>query len=306
MKSKLNGKSVKVLGSVESVMIDVLSPVFPQDTLTFHTVRIEEFAKLLKYRIMFKNHPLYIGTYEKTEEELRQGVGIILDSISFDKSELTLSTMFKGFKVTGKASFIGGTSKFYIPAGIIYSVVNNRVESSIPKDFLNTIVEVNIPAVASFGMLETNTAFGKKFLVTKIAYLFKGIDKFLVVKPFTYSGYYGELEEKTITLRFFEFLLNLTQFFNENEKVEPYFWEVVRPKLLTDSIFDHVGQYRSVDPAHEHSIEITSQVNLIASDNYIVEQVNKAYTRARTSFPFLGQEPVEALENFVRLIKLVG
>jgi hypothetical protein len=49
-----------------------------------------------------------------------------------------------------------------------------------------------------------------------------------------------------------------------------------------------------------------SQLNLVASDRFVVEQVNKAYTRARTSFPFIGQNPVEALENFIKLIKLVG
>jgi len=304
--NKINSKTVKVLGGVENVLMDALSPVFPKDTLAFYTVRIEEFAKLSKYRAMFKDHPLYYGTYSKTEEELRQGVGIILDSISFDKWELTLSVLFKGFKVTGDASFIGDVSKFYIPGGLIYSIINNRIETSIPKDFLNTIVEVNIPAVASFGMHETSTAYGKKFLVMHITYLFKGFNRYLTVKPFVYSGYHGSLEDKTITLRFFEFFLNLTQFFNENEKVEPYFWGVREPEVLTDLIFEHFKDYSSIDFVHEHGAKIIPQLNLITSDPFVVEQVNKAYTRARTSFPFLGQDPIEALENFVRLIKLVG
>ncbi len=289
----------------KNIMTDILSPVFPEDSLAFHTVRIEEFVKLPKYRIMFKDYPFY-GAYNKTEENLKKGTGIILDSISFDEEELTISTLFKGFKVIGKASFTGETSKFYMPAGLMYSLIKNRVETAIPRDLINTIVEIDMPAVASFGMLEAGTYYGKKFLVMQIAYLFKGINKYLVVKPFTYSGYYGNLEEKTITLRFFEFLLNLTQFFNENEKVEPFFWDVVKPNLLTDPIFDHVGRYGLVDHAHEHDLEVIPLLNLIAPSNSIVEKVNKAYTRARTSFPFLRQDPIEALENFVELIKLIG
>jgi hypothetical protein len=303
MRSRLNAKSIEVEGSVERVLTNILSPIFSQNTLSFHTVNIEEFTKLPSYRAMFKEHPLY-NPYNKTKEELRRGAGIILDSIIFDEWELTFSLPFKGFRITGKASFLGETSKFYLPAGLIYSIMNNRIETSIPRDFVNVIIEVNAPAIAFFDMYGTSTSYGKKILISDIHYLFKDFNRYLTVKPFSYLD--DRIENRTITLRFFEFLLNLTQFFNENEKVEPYFHYAKRPEILTGPLFEHLKRYREKDPAHDYGVNVTPLLNLVAPDRFVVEQVNRVYTRVRTSFPFLGQDPIEALKNFIELLKLVG
>jgi hypothetical protein len=229
-----------------------------------------------------------------------------MDSTTFEKQDLILTTSLSGFNITGKFTFMGEVSRFYIPAGLVCSIINNRIETSIPKDVINLIAIIDTPAVVVFGMGGGGEYMGvdKKFYIESLTYLFKESDKYLAIVPF--NGFESiTLQAKSTVLRFLEFFLNLTQFFNENEKVTPFCYEISKPKLLTRPIIEEfLGRYYS-DPAHEHSLGLVGAVNLSINE-YIINKVNEAYSKARNSFNFLGQDPIEALENFITLIKVLG
>jgi len=298
---KLNKVSIKKNENPLVVMHNILSSVFPQGEIKFRKVNITDFVKDDSLRSKFSEHPAYVHRNDK-----RYAAEYLMDSTTFEKQDLILTTSLLGFNITGKFTFMGEVSRFYIPAGLVYSIINNRIETSIPKDVINLIAIIDNPAVVVFDMDGGGEYMGvdKKFYIGSLTYLFKESGKYLVVAPF--NGFdYNTPQAKSTALRFFEFFLNLTQFFNENKKVTPFCYEILKPKLLTRPLIEKfLGRYYS-DPAHEHSLGVVGAVN-VAVNEYIINKVNEAYSKARNSFNFLGQDPIEALENFIELLKVLG
>jgi hypothetical protein len=292
-------KKVKISKNVvpSVVFTDILSSVFSRGEISFHKVNITEFVKSDSLRTKFSEHPVYM--YLDKEKYVAK---YLMDATTFEKKDLTLTVPLSGVNLTGKFTFMGEVSKFYIPAGLLYSIINNRVESAIPKEVINLIAEIHTPAVVIFDMSGGHSSSNKKFYVESLTYLFKENGKYLVVKPFNGMSYSATPQEKSTVLRFFEFLLNLTQFFNENEKVTPFCWDVVNPELLTDPILEEYRGHHPYDPAHEHGVRLIGAVNTVINE-YVVNRINEAYTKARNSFNFLGLHPIEALEAFVMLLR---
>jgi len=278
------------------VFTDILSSIFSRGEISFHKVNITEFVKSDSLRTKFSEHPVYM--YVNKEKYVAK---YLMDATTFENKDLTLTVPLSGANLTGKFTFMGEVSKFYIPAGLLYSIINNRVESAIPKEVINLIVEISSPAVVIFDMGGGYSGSNGKFYVESLTYLFKENGKYLVVAPFNGATYFTTPHAKSTVLRFFEFLLNLTQFFNENERVIPFCWEVVNPDLLTEPILEEFTR-RGYDPAHEHSIRLVGAVNTVINE-YIINRINEAYTKARSSFNFLGLNPIEALEAFVTLLR---
>jgi len=283
------------------VMHNILSHVLPQGEIKFRKVDIADFVKTDFLRNKFSEHPAYVYRNDK-----RYAADYLMDSTTFEKQDLILNTSLLGFNITGKFTFMGEVSRFYIPAGLVHSIINNRVETSIPRDVINLIAIIDTPAVVVFDLGGGGEYKGvdKRFYIESLTYLFKESGKYLVVAPF--NGFDSNtLQAKSTALRFFEFFLNLTQFFNENEKVTPFCYEILKPKLLTKPLIEKfLGRYYS-DPAHEHGLVVVGAVNT-AINEYIINKVNEAYSKARNSFNFLSQDPIEALENFITLLKVLG
>jgi hypothetical protein len=296
---KLNKATLKKYGGPAEALIDALSPIFSPEKIKFHKVRITEFVKSKSTRWQFSEHPVYVSRDNESYY-----AKYLMDSTTFEKSDLTINTSLFGFNVTGKFSFMGEVSKFYIPAGLVYSIINNRIESAIPKEFINLIIEVETPAVVVFNVHNDNFLSKGKFFIKSLTYLFKESGKYLNVFPFNHSDSTTPFAKSTV-LRFFEFLLNLTQFFNENEKVTPFCYETEYPEPLTSEMIEKFRNY-SFDYAHEQgSVRITEFVNVNINE-HIINKVNEAYSKARKSFNFLGLDPIEALEDFILLLKFAG
>lgn len=283
------------------VMTHILSTIFPdQGKISFHKVNIADLVKSELFRKKFSEHPIYM--YKDNEKYVAK---YLMDSITFEKQDLILTTSLSGFEVAGKFTFMGEVSRFYIPAGLVYSVLNNRVESAIPKEVINLIVIVDTPAVVVFDMSGGYSSSNGKFYITSLTYLFKENGKYLVVLPFNGMTSSPVSEAKSTVLRFFEFFLNLTQFFNENERVTPFCYDISRLELLTDPMLEKFASRHSHDPAHKHGVGIVGAVNTVINE-YIVNKVNEVYSKARNSFSFLGQDPIEALENFNLIVRIAG
>jgi hypothetical protein len=291
---------MKALGGVDKALVGALSTIFPVDKIKFYKEDISFYTKTESYRHSFSEHPLYIGN-EKYYS--KYAAYMIMDSTTFEKENLKLETEIFGFKITGKYSFMGEVSKFYVPGGLVYSAINNRVETAIPNDILNTVIEVETPAIAIFNMGGGYLNSDRKYYIRSITYLFKESGKYLTVKPFDYSDW-NTPANKTTALRFFEFFLNLTQFYNENEKVIPFAYEIIEPSLLTVPMLEKFGD-NSIDSAHSHGAKVVIGPINIVSNEYVNKRVNEAYTKARTSFPFLGQHPIKALDNFLAFMRVI-
>jgi hypothetical protein len=299
---KLNKVSIKRNENVMEVMTRILSSIFPhRGEISFHKVNIYDFVKSELFRKRFSEHSIYM--YGDNEKYVAK---YLMNSTTFDKRDFILTTSLSGFNVTGKFSFMGEVSRFYIPAGLVYSIINNRVESAIPKEIVNLIAIVDTPAVVVFDIGGGYSGSNGKFYIESLTYLFKESGKYLTVTPFNGLIFSNTPQAKSTVLRFFEFFLNLAQFFNENEKVTPFCYDVIRPDLLTEPMLEeYMGRRHPYDPAHEHGVRIIGAVST-AINEHIVNKINEAYSKARNSFSFLGQDPIEALENFNFIVKIAG
>jgi hypothetical protein len=287
-------------GEIPSVAItNLLSSIFRLEEISVYKVRMSEFAKVDILRRKLGGNPAHV--YEKGD----YAAEYFINSITFEKKDLVLPVSLSGFNIMGKFTFMGEVSKFYLPAGLVYSTLNNRVESAIPKDVLNLIVEVETPAVVVFDLNGGYSGSNWKFYVESLSYLFKESGKYLVVVPFSDMIDYSTPMAKSMALRFFEFFLNLVQFFNENEKVTPFCYDIVRPELLTEPLVKQAVVRFSSDPAHGYSLKIIGAVNTAINED-IVNKVNEVYSKARNSFIFLGQHPIEALEKFTAVLRVLG
>jgi hypothetical protein len=295
---RLNKNKIKALGGVDKALTEALSTIFPAEKIKFYEEDMSVYAKLENYRSSFYRYPIY----ENDDHRSQYVSSIILDSTTFEKDSLKLETEIFGFKIVGKYSFMGEVSKFYIPAGLIYSIINNRIETSIPKEILNVIVEIETPAVAVFNMGGGYLSSDRKYYIKSITYLFKESGKYLTVKPFESLGY-NDPFSKNVVLRFFEFFLNLVQFFNENEKIVPHAYDVIEPSLLTMPMLGKFGN-ASTDLVHSNGARVVGPINVV-NNEYVINKVNETYTKARNSFQFLGQHPVEALGNFLAIVRIM-
>jgi hypothetical protein len=297
---KITKKYIEANGGVESVLKDILSKIFEPSKMKFHKVPIHEFAKFEFFRSRFNEHPAY--AYKDKEKLV---ASYLMDFTTFKKQDLLLPISVFGLEMKGKFSFMGDVSKFYLPSGLVYSAINNRVETSIPVEFMDLIVEVEAPAVVVFNMKGGYLMSNDMFFVNSLTYIFKENGKYLTVSPFNHYESYSPKAKSTV-LRFFEFLLNLTQFFSENEKVIPFCCDAMEPELLTAPMTAEFRNY-PFDPAHEQrGVKIALPINAVINEN-IANKVNEVYSKARNSFiKSLGQNPIGALKNFILLIKLLG
>jgi hypothetical protein len=294
---KSQGRIIRAL--VEALMVTIVPykkiKIYKTDT------DISKFIRLKRYRQAFSNHPVFVG---KEKLKSKYAADLILNSTSFDKEDLEFTTNFFGFEVKAIFSFMGEVSKFYLPRSLVQSLMCNEWETSSPKTFSNHIIELNTPAITILNLGSGNLDFEKKFYIWSITYLFKEDGKYLVVRPFDYSNT-DFLSERTIASRFIEFFLNLAQFYNENEKALPYIYDIIKPDLLTEPLVRKFTGSSS-DPDHEMNLKSIGFFNYnLSSNEDIINKLNEVYTRARTSFPFLGQHPVEALENFLLALEPV-
>jgi len=297
---RLTKNKIKALGGVDKALVGTLSTLFPVEKIKVHGVGVDVYVKGESLRRSFYEHPVYLTEDERYYH--KYAAYIILNSTAFEKESLKIETEIFGFKIVGKYSFMGEVSKFYMPGGLIYSIINNRVETAIPSEILNTIIEIETPAVAIFNLGGGYLNSDRKFYIRSITYLFKENGKQLTVKPFDYVGY-NTPANKTTALRFFEFFLNLTQFYNENEKVTPYAYDIIEPYVLTGSISSG-SRSISGDPAHPRESKVIGPINVVCNEQ-VVNKVNEVYTKARNSFQFLGQHPIEALENFLSFMRII-
>jgi hypothetical protein len=293
---KLNKAIAKKYGGPSRALIDILSTIFNPEKIRFHQVNITEFVKSESIRRKFSEHPVYV--FRDSEMYV---AGAFMDSTTFEKLDLIIDTSLFGFNIRGKFSFMGEVSKFYIPAGLVYSIINNRVESAIPKEFINLIIEVETPAVVVFNT--NRVSADRKFYVESLTYLFKESGKYLDINPFNHFDSTTP-QAKTTVLRFLEFLLNLTQFFNENEKVTPFCYAVLEPELLTDEMLESFRGYHAHDPAHEYGAKVVGPINVVINE-HIINKVNEVYSKARKSFQFLNQDPIESLKNLFLLVRFI-
>lgn len=298
---KINKVSIKRNEEPMVVMTHILSTIFPHPgKISFHKVNIADLVKSELFRKKFSEHPIYM--YKDKE---KYAAKYLMDSTTFEKQDLILTTSLSGFEVAGHFTFMGEVSRFYIPAGLVYSVLNNRVESAIPKEVINLIAIVDTPAVVVFDMGGGHSGSNGKFCIKSLTYLFKENGKYLAVLPFDGMIFSDVLKAKSMVSRFFEFFLNLTQFFNENERVTPFCYDISRLELLTDPMLEEFASRYFHDYTHENVVRFVGAVNTVINE-YIVNKVNEVYSKARNSFSFLGQDPIEALENFNFIVRIAG
>jgi len=297
---KITRKYIEAYGGSHNVLKDILSKIFEPSKMKFYKVPIYEFTKSDLLRSKFSEHPIY--AYSDKEKLV---ANYLMDFTTFEKRDLLLSVSMFGLEMKGKFSFMGEVSKFYIPGGLVYSIINNRVETSIPEEFTNVIAEIEAPAVVVFNMKGGYLVSDEKLYINSLIYIFKENGKYLNVAPFNHYESTSPLVKSTV-LRFFEFLLNLAQFFSENEKITPFCYEAAEPQLLTSTITAEFRDY-PFDPAHEQrSLKMALPVNAIINEP-VVSKVNEVYSRARNSFiSSFGQNPMEALETFIVLLKFTG
>jgi len=198
----------------------------------------------------------------------------------------------------------GKVERIYVSVAYLYYLVTGRGLKTMPNELINLYAEIEKPGLAVF--LPTLSYYLE---VHSIRVSFGDGRYINFANPFS-AVFYNDIDIKVRDAVSFEFILNLVEFLRTNQTVYPFVVSVFNsPFDIEDLAKDSESKStttRCRDSYYTSFPEIKGFFAVNTSDESLFEVVNDVYKKRFKIFPHQGSDTVQAVENYITMLKLVG
>jgi len=240
----------------------------------------------------------------RDRKELTYGV-LSYHTFRFPTELSTIETSILGFPVKAVVSPYGKVERIYVSCASLYYLMSGRGLRTMPSELISLYVEVEKPGLAVFVLLPSYY-----FELKSIRVVFPDGKCVNFANTFSVAYYHDDILKKVRDAISFEFILNLVEFLRTNQVVYPYvlgfFNNPVDLEPILSEKWNKSTSQRVSNSYYSDSKKVDGFLIGDTDNQSLMKKVNEVYQERFKIFPHQGSNTVQAVENYIMLLKLIG